>query len=465
MREPQRLQEEEEAVQAEMEQLAFLNYKSFVQTSECIGELHSGIKGIGGHLQGLRAALSRFSAAAQEFATEAQQIEAEWEVNGAALERHARIVEILEVPQLMDTCVRNGYYEEALQLQQYANQLHRKHPGIPIIANMADDVRATADVMLEQLHSQLRGNIQVTACLRVIGFLRRLEVYDESQLRVSFLKCREAWLAAEEAKIPSQNAYTYLNKLVDQTRGSLFDIITQYRAIFAEGAKGEAAILHSWLVHQVRSFISQLTNGLARITDGGSVHQVLDQCMYLGMSLSRVGVDFRGLLPPIFEAHVLKLFSSAVQRATSTFVQSIRTGPLASAARSNRPPLLADRPESLAPSHALLQYPALALLTNELLSAFNELRQCAPASVIEKVAAELQEALAIVTGALASPRSQLSGQEKEQHEGLCRTVAELFLPYIDRCLAHVFHATGSLLGVEQLVADLSRLYAKEEPAH
>lgn len=31
--------------------------------------------------------------------------------------------------------------------------------------------------------------------------------------------------------------------------------------------------------------------------------------MYCGMSLARVGLDIRGLLPPIFEACVLNLFS------------------------------------------------------------------------------------------------------------------------------------------------------------
>ena len=31
--------------------------------------------------------------------------------------------------------------------------------------------------------------------------------------------------------------------------------------------------------------------------------------MYCGMSLARVGLDFRGLLPPVFEACILAMFS------------------------------------------------------------------------------------------------------------------------------------------------------------
>ena len=35
--------------------------------------------------------------------------------------------------------------------------------------------------------------------------------------------------------------------------------------------------------------------------------------MYCGMSLGRVGLDFRGLLVPVFEQEVLRLFSTSVK--------------------------------------------------------------------------------------------------------------------------------------------------------
>lgn len=94
----------------------------------------------------------------------------------------------------MDTCVRNAYYEEALQLQAHVVQLKKRHADIAIIQSIADDVEKYGRQMQDNLLTQLRSDVQLPACLKVIGYLRRLNVYTELQLRVQFLQARDAWL-------------------------------------------------------------------------------------------------------------------------------------------------------------------------------------------------------------------------------------------------------------------------------
>lgn len=130
----------------------------------------------------------------------------------------------------METCVRNGYYEEALDLSAHVKRLDKKHGSIPIIKvsplsplchvmsrlspaphsapslqTIARDVEVSMELMLTQLLQQLQGSIQLPACLRVVGFLRRMEVFSDVELRLTFLQARDCWLKSVLAAVPADD--------------------------------------------------------------------------------------------------------------------------------------------------------------------------------------------------------------------------------------------------------------------
>lgn len=77
--------------------------------------------------------------------------------------------------------------------------------------------------------------------------------------------------------IPSDDPYTHITKNIEICRINLFDIVTQYRAIFSDDSDltspftnesadkpSERSIFQCWLVNRISIFLDNLENDLAR---------------------------------------------------------------------------------------------------------------------------------------------------------------------------------------------------------
>ena len=222
-----------------------------------------------------------FSSTCSTFLKKAESISQARKLNSLTLKTHSQILEILEIPQLMDTCVRNAYYEEALQLQAHVARLRKKYKNVVVVNTIAADVEHCARQMLSNLLQQLHADVQLPACLRIIGYLRRLEAFTELQLRVQFLQARDAWFQKVLDAIPSNDAYTYITKTVEASRVHLFDIITQYKAVFSHvtdvSQDESSGLLAGWVLERVSKFLVMLDTHLPRLTD--RINSILSQCM------------------------------------------------------------------------------------------------------------------------------------------------------------------------------------------
>lgn len=156
--------------------------------------------------------------------------------------QHSSLLELLELPNLMDACVRGHLYEEALSIASFANTLERRHlvSGTvttvttngndndnghldnthgncnPVVANVVNEVRKRQLDLRRHLLHRLRSDVTMPQCLEVVTALRRLNSVDlersslgtaantidlekvheamERRLQVDFLEARDVWL-------------------------------------------------------------------------------------------------------------------------------------------------------------------------------------------------------------------------------------------------------------------------------
>uniref|UniRef100_A0A1A7X619 Conserved oligomeric Golgi complex subunit 8 n=1 Tax=Iconisemion striatum TaxID=60296 RepID=A0A1A7X619_9TELE len=453
-REPERLAEERAHILQQTRELAFSNYQTFIRTADCTEHIYRDFGRVESSVSRLLDKLPRFGEKCRTFMKEAEEIGASRRMNSLTLNRHTEILEILEIPQLMDTCVRNGYYEEALELAAYVKRLEKKHASLPVIQGIVREVRQSAQLMLSQLLQQLRTNSQLPVCLRVIGYLRRMDVFTEAELRVKFLQARGTWLTSILAAIPVDDPYFHITKTIETCRVHLFDIITQYRAIFSDDDPllppgqapiNESAIFHGWVVQKVAEFLETLERDLQRGV-GGRLDSLLGQCMYFGLSFSRVGADFRGQLAPMFQRVAAETFRGAVKEAVDKFQEDMNLYTLMvlpSVLGGTIPPVVPSvQPGTLQPPMSLLDFQPLACFLNNILSAFNDLRLCCPIGLAQDVSSCLEDALKTVTRQILvfhrAEESVFSTREKELFVQFCSSYAEDLLPFLNRCLQVLF---------------------------
>ncbi|KAG2448828.1 hypothetical protein HYH02_006179 [Chlamydomonas schloesseri] len=337
-KEPEVLKSEKEQLERSLQTTAVSQYSAFLDAAGCLTSISNELSAVCEHLDSLLQATPELATACESFATNAAAVQEQYAHNKQLATNQSALMELLEVPQLMDTCVRNGVYDEALDLQAFVSRVGLLHPDVPVVKLLLRQVADVGNSMLQQLLGRLRTNIQLPECLRVMGYLRRIGAFSEAELRLQFLQCRDEWIGGLLADLDDNDSYEYVKHLTDVHRLHLFDAVMQYRAIFFDtapsGAAGgvdgagaaaltpnlrETSMLYSWVQHRLGLYLEQLRKHLPHITEGGNLASVIEHCMYCGSSLSRVGLDFQALLLPLFEACGLQLFAAHLSNAVDGF--------------------------------------------------------------------------------------------------------------------------------------------------
>eukprot|EP00122_Pirum_gemmata_P009623 Pgem_evm2s8882 len=105
--EPKRLQHEMKSIQKETQELAFENYRGFIRTAECSKDIFYQFLSVNDDIGNVLESLPSFKQECMEFEQSSKQIKIDTKLNLMSLSYHTQLLELLEIPQLMETCVKN----------------------------------------------------------------------------------------------------------------------------------------------------------------------------------------------------------------------------------------------------------------------------------------------------------------------------------------------------------------------
>ncbi|KAL4144665.1 hypothetical protein PRNP1_013791 [Phytophthora ramorum] len=441
-KEPWRLQIQADNTAEQLRNLVLKNYHVFIQSNQCAAIVKDDLAELKEETTKIEAAIPELQGYCSNFQKEVADVVTKHGDIQFVFEHYLQLTELLEIPQLLEACIHNELFDSALDAIQFANETFQADKNAEASRNVVIDclVREVAEmtsIMREKLLQKLREDLQLALCVRVVGYLRRLDALIErnaaaavgsleyeKQLKEEFLSCRNVWLSTLSRGISTSEPYQYIIQVIDIKRTSWFDMITQYSAIFgSENVAGKVdPPLCRWATTTLANFIHILMKQLPKIDDFSSIATILEQSLFFGGSLGRVGVDFRAVLVVYFEDHVLNLMTEYWRSACREFQEnlnahSVSTSSGSSFSTSSKTPIviasyrssangsgsnfpfasrvsatLSDG-EDYSPPRCLMSFPLLAEFTNALLSSLNELRLCSISSLQNRLGKKYQSAI------------------------------------------------------------------------
>jgi hypothetical protein len=190
--EPVKLEQEIAEVQATIQALSLANYKVHIENHKTERETRERLAAGTDQVAVIQATATASANRLSNLEGQLSRLHSSHTKLRQTLLHHNSVVELLEAPNVMETCVRSGMLDEALDVSEYASTLFFAHklwlprqalaesgPASIVERVVADIQAATADLRVSILR-QLAGKVTLPLALRLLGHLRRL--YSQQEL-------------------------------------------------------------------------------------------------------------------------------------------------------------------------------------------------------------------------------------------------------------------------------------------
>jgi len=311
------------------------------------------------------------------------------------------IEDILSIPRLVSTCVRGGWWSEAMELAYRARDLEQilkpNRPPVPSKRDLLSRVREEVEVEVKTLRARiLEGlrsrSLKLPGAVRSITLLRRMSSsalsdqeasssLSEPELRMALLTSRWECLRSQLDQLEvsagsgasSEDRLKYVKRWIEVWREVVGETVTIHNEIFLTSHNHPTSPLQSFKSSKSKQspsltsaisngqqppslqlenpqiplalFLSQallslqtlLTNQLPQITAISSLSSLQTQLSYCSTAFSKFGFDFRYLPNQLITARVLDVLKDRFSQATEVFGRDLARAVTQSGARGGKP--------------------------------------------------------------------------------------------------------------------------------
>lgn len=230
LRQPSLISIETSTVESDLTNLCFREYPTFISVHKCSSAVKSAFDDFSDSLEKLIGSVPALEDECQTFSSSTSKIQRIRNKASLVQEHQDKLLDLLEIPQLMETCVRNGYYQEAMELLDHSRTISQRYKDVVLVQDVVREVEGVLQLMLTQLLSLLREPIKLPPLIKTVTFLRRLHALDENELALVFISSRYRNFRAQLAYIERDKAdpVRYLRRYVDLFREHVYDLIAQF---------------------------------------------------------------------------------------------------------------------------------------------------------------------------------------------------------------------------------------------
>ncbi|EKG06194.1 oligomeric golgi complex component 8, putative [Trypanosoma cruzi] len=467
---------DEEGVRRSIVEATVEHYSLLAETQEVNAKVASASGNALSCVRRLNDSLGRLQTLSQEMIRVGKQWRREKQIALGTVSQHQKLLAFLEAPAVLEDCIRNEMYHEALMVLEHINRSAQTMATVALFRRVEMEARcnlerALSEIVLPRLAEQLT----VASAVKVTTFFRRLGV-GEGQVRQLFLWKRAEYVdgllrEAEESGVPYSRIFRYVTAF----KVHVTETILQYAACFSPTIEnGSCSELAAWCHERAYVFLEGFRASLEKITNGSELASVIEECNSCCATTTLLQMDVSGLINESLISRARALFAEQIVLAMQSYSASMLafswrpSNGLQCASSQKR---VETAPSSsngiMSPPLSLVQWLPLAYALNGVLTAFNTIRKCVVPGVELFCAAKLEGLLQTIAKDLSRDKDLLmamEGGEKQFYLLFVEAFVNDFYPHVLTCMRELLGEDAQRLlinGVRESIESLRSLLFME----